>query len=91
MVVPVLITSCQVLENPKIGPVHAQTTTIARAKTKVPALPVAAATLEEILWNSSFIEQSYDKLMLLRYNTYKHKQNIVKQICKPPHLPTSAK
>ena len=41
MVVPVLMTSCQVSEKPKIGPVTAQATTTASASTNVFALPAA--------------------------------------------------
>src|SRR3954452_22268822 len=41
MVVPVLITSCQVSENPKKGPEIAQTTTVPRARTNTQALPTS--------------------------------------------------
>ena len=43
MVVPVLITSCQVSLNPKIGPVAAQTATIPRQAMKVHGLPAILA------------------------------------------------
>ena len=41
MVVPVLITSCQVSENPKKGPEIAQTTTVPRARANTQALPTS--------------------------------------------------
>ena len=41
MVVPVLMTSCQVSEKPKIGPVTAQAATTATASQNVFALPAA--------------------------------------------------
>jgi hypothetical protein len=41
MVVPVLITSCHVSENPKNGPEIAQTTTVPRARAKTQALPTS--------------------------------------------------
>ena len=42
IVVPVLITSCQVSEKPNIGPVTAQTTTIRTATMNVEARPAAS-------------------------------------------------
>lgn len=45
MVVPVFITSCHVSENPKSGPVTAQTITIVRAIKNALADPVAADIL----------------------------------------------
>lgn len=48
MVVPVLITSCQVSEKPKIGPLTAQTITIPAARMKVDALPAARCLVGEI-------------------------------------------
>ncbi|MGT2465600.1 hypothetical protein ACVOMV_10865 [Mesorhizobium atlanticum] len=44
MVVPVLMTSCQVSENPKIGPLAAHTTTISTQMTKVHGRPARCAT-----------------------------------------------
>jgi hypothetical protein len=46
IVVPVLMTSCQVSENPKIGPVIAQTRTIARASPKAGTVPVNRVAAE---------------------------------------------
>ena len=43
MVVPVLMTSCQTSEKPKIGPVTAQTTTAASARMKASGRPAKAA------------------------------------------------
>src|SRR5829696_2743329 len=43
MVVPVLMTSCQVSEKPKSGPVTAQTTTTPAATAKAGGRPVARA------------------------------------------------
>ncbi len=44
MVVPVLITSCQVSENPKKGPETAQTTTVPSARAKTPGSTYFAGT-----------------------------------------------
>jgi hypothetical protein len=44
MVVAVLITSCQVSEKPKSGPVAPQTTTPASASMKAPGLPASSDT-----------------------------------------------
>ena len=44
MVVPVLMTSCQVSENLKIGPVMAQITTMRTHRAKVTGRPAAVAT-----------------------------------------------
>jgi hypothetical protein len=41
IVVPVLMTSCHVSENPKIGPVMAQMTITPTARTKAMDVPVA--------------------------------------------------
>src|SRR3954447_5209560 len=41
MVVPVLITSCQVSENPKTGPEIAHTTTVPSARANTQALPTS--------------------------------------------------
>jgi hypothetical protein len=41
IVVPVLITSCQVSEKRKIGPVSAQTKTTRNARRKADAVPVS--------------------------------------------------
>src|SRR3954452_13202090 len=46
IVVLVLITSCQVSENPKIGPLAAQTTTAVMAVTKAHGEPIAS----EVRW-----------------------------------------
>src|SRR4029450_4323570 len=47
MVVPVLITSCQVSEKAKSGPVAAQTTITAQARPNARLLPVQRATVPE--------------------------------------------
>lgn len=47
MVVPVLITSCQVLENPKKGPVKAHTITKRKAITDATGLPEILVTAIE--------------------------------------------
>src|SRR4029450_5226095 len=47
MVVPVLITSCQVSEKAKSGPVAAQTTITAKARPNASLLPVQRATVPE--------------------------------------------
>src|ERR1044072_9398301 len=44
MVVPVLMTSCQLSENLKIGPDTAQTTTMTTQRQKVTGRPAAVAT-----------------------------------------------
>lgn len=49
MVVPVLITNCQVSEYWKIGPVTSQTTMVRRAIIKAAVLPEAIVTDEDIL------------------------------------------
>src|SRR5689334_8228176 len=46
IVVPVLITSCQVLEKPRSGPVQAQTTRTATAATKTQGWPNTFAVRE---------------------------------------------
>ena len=46
MVVPVLITSCQVSLKPKIGPASAQIRTMATASTKVTGRPHARPILQ---------------------------------------------
>ncbi len=46
MVVPVLITSCQVSEYPKTGPVASHTTTITSAIKNAGVLPVALVTAD---------------------------------------------
>jgi hypothetical protein len=53
MVVPVLITSCQVSENPNIGPVTAQMITMVKAVIKAIGEPVAFVTLFDIFPNSN--------------------------------------
>ncbi len=45
MVVPVLITSCQVLENPKNGPVKAHIIIRRKARTDATGLPEILVTL----------------------------------------------
>lgn len=52
MVVPVLITSCQVSENLNIGPVIPQTIIINAAVIKAMGEPVALVTLLASFWNS---------------------------------------
>src|SRR5437762_589714 len=47
MVVPVLMTSCQVSEKPKNGPVTAQTTTVSKASKKAMVLPVQIVAQRE--------------------------------------------
>ena len=51
MVVPVLITSCQVSLKPNTGPVMPQITTIATAARKVHGEPVAVAAFLAIVLN----------------------------------------
>src|SRR6187402_2094878 len=53
MVVPVLMTSCQVSEKPNTGPVAAQITITSRAAEKVQKLPAAWLVLPATLANSS--------------------------------------
>ncbi|TPW01161.1 MAG: hypothetical protein FD125_2733 [bacterium] len=55
MVVPVLITSCQVSLNLKIGPVAAHPSTIARQAMKVHGLPATLAVAVANLTNSRSI------------------------------------
>jgi hypothetical protein len=57
-VVVVLMTSCQVSEKSKIGPLKSQPIIRQIAKTKVPALPAMFDTFEEILRKKLFIEVS---------------------------------
>ena len=52
MVVPVLITSCQVSENLNIGPVIPQIITMSIAVIKAMGEPVALVTLLASFWNS---------------------------------------
>jgi hypothetical protein len=47
IVVPVLMTSCQVSENPKTGPLTPQTMTMAQARMNVTGFPAACAMPEE--------------------------------------------
>ncbi len=51
MVVPVLMTSCQVSEYPNIGPLTAHTTTIAQAITKALEVPSREEACREMLEN----------------------------------------
>lgn len=51
MVVPVLMTNCQVSENLKTGPDTSQVTIIKKAIIKAAVLPVALVTTEEIFSN----------------------------------------
>ena len=62
MVVPVLITNCQVSENLKSGPEIPQTTSTASAITKAPEVPVAFVALSE---NRSSIKPIPDLLLRL--------------------------
>ena len=56
MIVPVLITICHVLLNPKIGPKSAQTTMIVTANIKVTGLPAAyAVAFENLVKNEGFV------------------------------------
>jgi hypothetical protein len=58
MVVPVLITSCHVSENPKSGPVTAHTTMTRKAMPKAIGLPVArevALAMREKNWSTSYL------------------------------------
>ena len=58
MVVPVLITSCQTSEKPKIGPVTAQTITAPSARMKASGRPVKAAILPAIAVKSRSIARA---------------------------------
>jgi hypothetical protein len=60
IVVPVLMTSCQVSENPKTGPVIAQTRTTPTANTKVEGRPVCLAVRCAPLSNKALIEFAID-------------------------------
>jgi hypothetical protein len=51
MVVPVLITNCQVSEKPNKGPVIPQMITTNKAMLKARGEPVALVTLFDIFWN----------------------------------------
>ena len=55
MVVPVLMTSCQVSLKPKIGPVTAQTTTIKTAARKTTGLPHHSDVVRAKLSNQSLV------------------------------------
>ena len=55
MVVPVLITNCQVSENLKRGPVNPQTIIIKKAPINADGLPAAFVTLVEKTSNNFFI------------------------------------
>jgi hypothetical protein len=55
MVVAVLITSCQVSEKPKIGPVTAHANKTAKDSTKAQGDPTISETLWENFRNNSFI------------------------------------
>lgn len=68
MVVPVLITSCQVSENPNAGPVTAQIIMMNTATLKAMAEPAINETLAEILRNIFFI--CLDVVLALLYNRY---------------------
>src|SRR5687768_6932552 len=54
-VVPVLITSCQVSEKPKSGPVTAQTSTTPRARPKANGVPLSTDTRWASFLNLSFM------------------------------------
>src|SRR4051794_17046207 len=58
IVVPVLMTSCQVSENLKSGPVNAQTRISNTGERNVHGEPTPAATAAAILRNSSFIRHA---------------------------------
>jgi hypothetical protein len=58
MVVPVLITSCQVSDQWNSGPVTAQTKTISTASKKALGLPATVATLLAAPSNQSIISKS---------------------------------
>ena len=68
MVVPVLMTSCQVSEKPKIGPVTAQTITADSAKMKASGRPVWPAMLPAILVKRRSIGGAPHTAPSLRWN-----------------------
>src|SRR5439155_19326741 len=59
MVVPVLITSCQVSEYPNIGPVTAQTAMMSNARMNAHGLPTAAEAAAENFRNTSCIRCAF--------------------------------
>ena len=67
MVVPVLITSCQVSEKPNIGPDIAQTKITVKAVIKARGEPVVLVTLFDIFWNKA---ESLFFFFVLRITSY---------------------